>query len=318
MDAQISVIVPIYKTQKYLHKCVDSILAQTHRNLEVILVDDGSPDSCGTICDTYAQTDPRVVVIHKKNGGLSAARNAGMAVAKGRFLMFVDSDDLLPPDSVQTLLDLALSEDAELVIGAHDRFEETMPPPAKTSPSHQCLSSTEAMADMFRNGCSAWARLYRKEIHDGIPYPAGQINEDEAIMLQILERCDRIVQTEKIVYHYRCRPESITTAAFSPKKLAWKEHFAANLCYIRKHHPELEVGAAVRYRDSLLWSLTEIALSDDDFTPLIEELRQELRLNKKLFVKLPFRSRQEQIQLWLLSYLPFGAYRMIIRAKRKR
>lgn len=316
MDNLISIIVPVYKVEDYLPACVDSILAQTYKDIEVILVDDGSPDSCGTICDAYAQTDPRVMVIHKENGGLSDARNAGMAVSKGRFLMFVDSDDLLPPDAAQTLLDLALSEDAELVIGAHDRFEETMGPPTTAPSAHLLLSSTEAMADMFRHGCSAWARLYRREIHDGIPYPMGQINEDEAIVLQLLERCHRVVKTEKIVYHYRCRPESITTAAFSQKKLAWKEHCAANLRYIREHHPELVLDAAARYRSSLQWSLTQIALSNGDHDKEIQTLRSELRKAHKTFRNIPFQYPQDKLRMILLMYFPFWMYRAIIRKKR--
>ena len=112
MEPLISVIVPVYKVETYLHQCVDSILNQTYRNLEVILVDDGSPDGCPAICDEYAAMDNRVKVIHKKNGGLSDARNAGMAISRGEFLNFVDSDDVLPVDALENMLRLVLIEQA--------------------------------------------------------------------------------------------------------------------------------------------------------------------------------------------------------------
>lgn len=316
MDKLVSIIIPVYKVEDYLSACIDSVLAQTYSNIEIILVDDGSPDDCGKICDRYATAYPQIIALHKTNGGLSDARNAGMQVAKGDYLMFVDSDDLLPPNAVQILLNLALSEDAELVIGAHDRFEEIVAPPTTAASAHLLLSSTEAMVDMFRNGCSAWARLYRREIHDGISYPVGIINEDEAIVLQILERCHRVVKTEKNVYHYRCRPESITTTSFSLKKLAWKEHCAANLRYVREHHPEVVPDAAARYRSGLLWSLTEIALSNGDYKKESRLLQKELRKERKTFRSIPFQYPQDKFRMILLMYFPFWMYRAIIRRKR--
>ena len=113
----ISIIVPIYRVEQYLDACVQSLINQTYPDLEIILVDDGSPDNCGAICDDYAAKDPRIKVIHKENGGLSDARNAGMAISTGAYLSCVDSDDLLPYDALQVMVDIALRENVELVIG---------------------------------------------------------------------------------------------------------------------------------------------------------------------------------------------------------
>lgn len=316
MEKLVSIIVPVYKVEEYLAACVESVLAQTYRHLEVILVDDGSPDGCGAICDRYAQMDGRVKVIHKTNGGLSDARNAGMAIATGEFLMFVDSDDLLTADAVQTLLELALKENAELVIGGHDRFEDVPKPAAQEWPRHEVLSPVEAMADMFRNGCAAWARIYRRQIHEDILYPVGRINEDEAIVLQILERCTQVVKTEKIVYRYRCRPESITTSRFTSKKMHWPEHCGANLQTVREKWPELEQLAAARYRSSLLWTLSEIALSEEAFPDEVEAAVAQLRQHRKLFRKVPFQFRQDRIRMELLIRLPCGLYKRSLRLKR--
>ena len=111
----ISVIVPVYKVEEYLARCVDSILGQTYRNLEILLVDDGSPDRCGVMCDEYASRDSRIRVIHKENGGLSSARNAAIDVARGEYIGFVDSDDWIEPETYEALLDMALTEQVKLV-----------------------------------------------------------------------------------------------------------------------------------------------------------------------------------------------------------
>ena len=276
MEPLISVIVPVYKVPKYLHQCVDSILNQTYKNLEIILVDDGSPDNCGVICDEYAEKDHRIKVIHKENGGLSDARNAGMAICRGAYLNFVDSDDVLPADALEHMLNLAVKERADLVIGNNIRFEEALPNLPEEAPTVSVMSKTEAMEDFFQNGCAAWARLFCREIHEGIRFPVREINEDEAIVLQLLERCRVIVKTDEVVYFYRCRTESITTASFSAKKLIWVKHCRDNLTFIREKYPQLEVCALQRYRDSLLWSLSEICLQDGGYEIEWKALKSEL------------------------------------------
>lgn len=319
MEPLLSVIVPIYKVEEYLENCVDSILNQTYKNLEIILVDDGSPDNCSAICDAYAAKDKRVKTIHKKNGGLSDARNAGMKIATGEYLMFVDSDDLLPSHAVRTLMDIAINDEIDLVIGGHIRFEEDPPEMSNTSSSGFALLSPEAaMLDMLKNGCSAWGRVYRRSVHQSIQFPVGEINEDEAIVLQIYEQCRKIAKTDEVVYYYRFRPESITTASFSKKKLAWQKHCLANLHFIQNKYPDLETKAAERYRGCLLWSLTEMALSDDDYTAQITELLGELKRHKTLFRKTEFEYSQDRIRLWVLTHLPFGLYKRMIRLKRNR
>ena len=315
----ISVIVPVYNVEAYLRDCVDSIIAQTYTNLEIILVDDGSPDGCPGICDEYAQKDSRIRVIHKENGGLSNARNAGMEFMSGEYLMFIDSDDVLPKNSVRILYNLAVEHSAELVIGRHIRFSEDDELRVSESSSHsvQCFDKTEAMQDMFRNGCASWGRLYRSDIHKNILFPVGEINEDEAIVLDILERCETVVKTEECVYFYRYRPDSITTAEFNPQKLIWVKHCQDNLEWIREYHPELVPEAAARYRGSLMWSLTEMALSDADFKIDIQRMLTELKTNRKLFLKHPFQYRQDKIRLWMLMCLPFDIYKNFIRIKRR-
>lgn len=284
MRPLVSVIVPVYRVEKYLPQCVDSILEQTYTNLEVILVDDGSPDGCGAICDAYAAKDSRVKVIHKQNGGLSDARNAGMAVMTGEYVSFVDSDDMLAHHAVEVLLRIAQEKNADLVIGGHDRFEMD---PCEGADGREakvrCMTNVEAMADMLQNGCASWARLYRSELHAPVLFPVGEINEDEAIVLHLLDRCKCVAMTDAVVYYYRCREESITTSSFSAKKLAWVKHCRDNLEFIRQKYPQLELLAAARYRGSILWALREIALQESGYDEEWEQLRRELRENRRLF-----------------------------------
>lgn len=315
----ISVVVPVYNVEPYLRKCVDSILGQTYRNLEIILVDDGSPDGCPAICDEYAEKDRRVKVIHKLNGGLSDARNVGMESAIGKYLMFVDSDDWLEVNSVKILLKASLKYNAQLVIGGTRRVEDvtlrTMK--AENDGTLQVLSNTQAMSNFFQNGCAAWGRLYLREIHDDIQFPTGEINEDEAIVLLLLERCKTVVIVGEVVYNYRYRPESITTSAFFGKKLAWYRHCADNLAWIKSHHPEFELLAAKRLCDSVLWSLREIALSDHEFTSQRIELLDDVKKHYTYYRSLTL-NKAERMRLFAIHHFPFGVYRIIEQARRKK
>lgn len=321
MEPLISVIVPIYKVEQYLRQCVDSILNQTYTNLEVILVDDGSPDNCGAVCDEYAAKDTRVKVIHKPNGGLSDARNAGLNIAVGNYYYFVDSDDMLPAHSIRTMYDLMHQHDSDMVIGGFERFydetEEVFFSTESDGLTTYVYSQEEAFKDFYRDGCQAWAVLYKRHVHEGIYFPKGEINEDEAVIFSLLERCRCVVVTNRVVYSYRCREESITTSSFSAKKLAWVKHCRDNLAFIREKYPQLELLAAARYRGSILWALREIALSPLSFDAERQQLALELRENRHLFSAIPFRSRGEQARYLMATRLPFAIYRAILRARHK-
>ncbi len=318
MEPLISVIVPVYKVEPYLRKCVDSILNQTYRNLEVILVDDGSPDNCGAICDEYAAKDNRIKVIHKKNGGLSDARNAGLAVMNGEYLSFVDSDDLLPDDAVETMLTVAVAENADLVIGGHNRFEETPVPSSDKEIFVKRWKPAEAMADMLRNGCASWARLYRRELHQSVLFPVGEINEDEAIVLPLLERCGTVAVTNAVVYHYRCRPESITTARFSVKKLDWYSHCKTNLEWIQQHHAELEPLAIDRLGSSIVFLLDEMAKAGFPEGEISSLLLRDLRNGYRKYQKYYLAGAKSKVKMWLLSWLPYRVYCGLLLLKERR
>jgi len=309
MEPCISVIVPVYKVEPYLRKCVDSIINQTYTNLEIILVDDGSPDNCGAICDEYAAKDSRIKVIHKENGGLSDARNAGMEIMTGDYVAFVDSDDWIEPQMYQRLYELLEYYHADMAFGgvADEVLQNGVVRTVKTSNygnTPYAEGNTAAMRRYFHGSWAAWDKLYRAELFDGIRYPVGEINEDEAIVLHLLDRCNRVCYTNEVFYHYvrRIDGTSITTSSFSEKKIAWVKHCRDNLAFIREKYPQLEKDALARYRGSILWSLREICMQGSGFNKEWKSLRMELRQAFVVFWQNA--ALRDKILLLLFGYVP--------------
>lgn len=216
MRPLVSVIVPVYRVEEYLPACVDSILAQTYDNLEILLIDDGSPDGCGALCDAYAKSDGRVRVLHQPNGGLSAARNAGLALARGETISFIDGDDTVSPVFIEALLgagaDIAqcgFCTDARLL--------------GQSVPDFQLRTGREASLELQSDATGAftvaWNKLYRRTLFDGLRFPAGRLHEDEFVTYRALWRAERCAIANEPLYHYRRRPDSIMGAGFSPKSL---------------------------------------------------------------------------------------------------
>ena len=322
MKPLISVIIPIYNVEPHLHRCVDSICAQTYENLEIILVDDGSPDGCGEICEEYAARDGRVRVIHKPNGGLSDARNAGLDIMTGAYVAFVDSDDWIEPAMYERLLSHLINFQADMSVGGIVvEVEQGASVTIEKSVDYGAEPFSETNVEMMRrylnSSWAAWDKLYKADLFNEIRYPVGEINEDEAIVLQLLDRCKTVCYTNEIFYHYirRLNGQSITTSSFSTKKLVWPKHCRDNLAFVRENYPELELDAAARYRGSLLWALTEIAASEGDYSAEAESLLRDLRQNAAVFHKAPFQYPSDRLRLRILLRAPFSVYRMLVRWK---
>lgn len=219
----VSVIVPIYNVEKYLRRCVDSILSQSYHNLEVWLVDDGSPDGCPAICDKYAERDNRIKVIHKPNGGLSDARNAALDVAKGEFITFIDSDDYVTPDYVSTLYFLIDRYEAQMSIATWHIFPEgEKPNMPEVTVNELLMDRNTALSNMFYQkgyDVSACVKMYHRSLFDSIHYPKGQLFEDLQTTFKLMLKCNRVVFTNKPVYFYMFRKGSIEGAPFSEKKM---------------------------------------------------------------------------------------------------
>lgn len=220
--SKISVIVPVYKVQKYLIRCIDSILLQSFNSFDLILVDDGSPDECGRICDDYAKKDSRIVVIHQKNQGLSMARNAGIEWALknsgSEWITFVDSDDWIHKDYLKILYETAIKYDVELSICNC----------IKTSDFDVDIKEAESEVKIFtpedfwcfRRYVGAWAKLYRKSHFENIRYPSGLLYEDIFVTYRLLFRQSKIAYIEDALYFYFLRDDSITKKTWTPKVLS--------------------------------------------------------------------------------------------------
>lgn len=218
-DNLVSIIIPVYKVEKYIHRCVDSVINQTYQNLEIILVDDGSPDNCPSICDEYAMMDNRITAIHKANGGLSDARNYGISMASGDYIMLVDSDDYIKHNMVELMLNRIINDDSDLAMcnyicvdekGNEDCFgiENSLPI------SDEVIDSSQAQKKLF--GKLNWhyviacCKLYKKELFDNFQYPLGKLHEDLFTTHLIFDKCKKISCINEGLYYYFQNSESIT------------------------------------------------------------------------------------------------------------
>jgi len=260
----ISVIVPVYKVEQYLRRCVDSILAQTYTNIEVILIDDGSPDGCPAICDEYAEKDSRVVVIHQKNAGVSAARNAGLDVAKGDYIGFVDSDDWIEPDMYEVLLNLIINNNADIsVITYIDETEECTLKVTK-SDTVEVINRNDAIREMligkkFLGGMTD--KLFSKKLKDNMVFPVGiTIAEDLAVCVNVFANADRVVYQDYTCYHYFQRRES-AMHKFNVNSLTVCDAYDIIFSVVKKHSPENLYLVKLK---SIKWNLSSVILAIDN------------------------------------------------------
>lgn len=240
---KISVIVPVYKVEKYLERCVQSIVDQTYSNLEIILVDDGSPDNCPAMCDAWAMKDHRIKTIHKENGGLSDARNAGMRIATGELMGFVDSDDWIAPDMYQRLYDLMVKDNSDIVACGVEMVWEDGTSPRMLTKSGSCvLSNEEAMQAIIEEDWlkhPVWYKLYKTALIQNIPFSVGKYHEDVFWSYQVIGVAQRISVTDYIGYFYRQRNNSIMGEEYTLKRLDAVEATVNWCAYVEENYPEL-------------------------------------------------------------------------------
>ena len=223
MQPLISVIVPVYKVEPYLDQCVNSIVNQTYTNLEIILVDDGSPDNCPQMCDDWAKKDSRIKVIHKENGGLSDARNAGLAIASGEYIGFVDSDDWISEDMYHLLYDNMLDNDSDIsACGVEMFYENSTPSKALTISATACLNTNQALLASINEDYIKHPVVYKLYKHDtikGIEFPFKKCHEDVFWTYQALGKASKVYIFPKICYYYRQRSDGIMGSSYSLKRL---------------------------------------------------------------------------------------------------
>ena len=306
----ISIVVPVYKVEKYIKRCVDSILNQTYRNIEILLIDDESPDNSGAICDKLASTDKRIRVIHQKNTGVSGARNTGIRLARGDYLAFVDSDDWIDKEMISVLYNLMqkyntpvsacgiemVSEKGHVAYFS-DNINETI-----VFNKNQALN--ELLDDIkLRNVC--YNKLYKHELFEGVEFPVGKIFEDLAIMYRIIEKCEKVVYTGKPLYCYYRSEGSLLRSIDSITRFDKVTACMERAKYFRKHYPDLFRKASWLYVKSALVVLANTSSTDNKLLKVRRKTRKNLLvwIKKNRYVLLPLK---ESVSCQLLKLgLPF-------------
>lgn len=296
MSEKISIIIPVYKVEEYLPKCIDSIINQTYNNLEIILVDDGSPDKCGEICDKYALADNRIKVIHKKNAGVARARNDGIEIATGDYISFVDSDDWLAENAYEILYQGLKRQDADCSVGGcvtvidnEGEFEYKK----GSRRAIGCLSAKEAMKGVLLNGSAVWNRLFKREIFKEIRFPLDRINDDEVVALHAYAECSKIAFLDEDTYFYRIRKNSITTSKFSLKKMDFYYNSIDNLAFVKNMCPELCECGEYKVIKAMLYCYVNLkrVKKTEEVKMVLQRIKKDIKDNKSRALKnsyLPF------------------------------
>lgn len=269
---EISVIVPVYKVEPYLDRCVQSILRQTFRAFELILVDDGSPDGCPAMCDAWAKQDRRIRVLHKENGGLSSARNAGLAVATGRYISFVDSDDWIEPQMLEYLWNL-LQAHPEAQIAQCEAIISKDQTPAQAQPQEEiAVFDQTGMLDYFfrihgeASNTAVWNKLYARDILQGFSF-VPTLNEDVEASYEFFQRASHMVVSNQKLYHYFVNNTGITRSKFSKKDLDYLAVWDRIVERTRVEHPEYLHYAVIsrkRANFTMLCKMLSRGFSRDD------------------------------------------------------
>lgn len=258
---------PVYKVEGYLDTCVQSLVNQTYQNLEIILVDDGSPDRSGELCDNWAKKDPRILVIHKENSGPSDARNAGLEIAKGEYIGYADSDDILHPEMYERLLSVMEKEQADIVECDYQNFYDGSTPDFPLAEERISIFTPEdALSGLITTGIFrylVWNKLYRRSAIESLRFLSGKIHEDVFYVYQAFGLCKKIIKLHTSLYLYRQWPESIMGTAFSLKRLDSLEARKAQIQYMDCHFPSLVPVATSQYLGSCLY-YAQMALRSKD------------------------------------------------------
>lgn len=244
--SKVSVIVPVYKVEQYLERCVYSLIKQTYTNIEIVLVDDGSPDKSGEICEELAKQDSRIKVVHQKNKGLSGARNTGLSIADGEYISFVDSDDAVSVYFLEVLVNAIESCKADLA--ACDRidiYDEHIPFDDKKEYSSNSFSQRKAMEYLVNNRIiyqTVWDKLYRREIIENLLFEEGKLHEDEFFSWKVLQNCNRVVHISAPLYYYFHREGSIMET-FSKHRMDFFQARYERHLFILEKYPELIIDS---------------------------------------------------------------------------
>lgn len=313
---KLSIIVPVYKVEAYLDKCVESILKQSFTDYELILVDDGSPDRCGEMCEDWAKKDARIRVIHKENGGLSDARNAGIDNARGDYIGFVDSDDYIRPDMFKILVSNLERYDADLSMCGYTDIYENGPERGRKENDDDTVyvwNRKQAIYEILlgkKLSVHAVTKIYKRRLFDQIRYPKGKISEDAYVIMDILQQTEKAVFTPRTEYYYVHRGNSINTAIYREIDKTRIEAHEKNYRFICTQYPEFQALAYERYLGAVNFVVHKMIMSDYQ-GPDRNELLSILRKNRYLILKSEYFSKKRKTLIFTML-LNNGLYKAVV------
>ena len=319
MEDKISVILTIYKVEKYLDECLESVVNQTYKNLEIILVDDGSPDNCPKLCDEWAKKDDRIKVIHKKNGGVASARNVGIRAATGKYLSFIDSDDYVERNLYEIAIEKLKENNAQIFVFGRsylygDKIEKN------NNANEELVMNTEEALDkmnMFQYyDVAPWDKVYETKLFDGIEFPLGKLCEDWYIIYKIIAKAEKVVYNSMPLYVYRQRANSITHSNHVEINREPINASKEVLEFIREKYPNIEKNALSKYvvscigvYNNYLYYTKDTEKEKKEILKIVKDNYKEAINNKELAF-----SRKAQIVLVCKFNL---LYRFLIKLMRK-
>ena len=278
----LSVVVPVYNVEKFLKRCVDSIIAQSYRNLEIILVDDGATDSSGAICDEFQTKDARIKVIHQKNGGLSAARNAGLRAAVGEYLAFVDADDYIAEDMYSAMIEALEKYDLDIIICSSYRDKNGEITGDQGNGSIKIMHHDEVLLRAMDDyEASAWNKVYKKALWNNLEFPVGRLFEDTAVSYLYFDKAQKIGFLNRAFYYYVKNTNSITQTSFKPKgRYDYYKGYAERLAFAERKGLACRDVCVSRMLKAALSCLTALYVSERtaETGKIYRELKQAILL----------------------------------------
>lgn len=312
----ISVIIPVYNTKDYLPRCIDSVLNQTYTNLEILLINDGSTDGSGDICDKYANEDKRITVIHKKNTGQSDSQNIGLKVIKGDFVSFVDSDDFMMPTMLEVLMQKIQAYDADVGVCSYLRVDE---PETNDLGDDIVLTGIEAMSDVFVSGGNinpeTWSKLYKKSLFNDICFPAGHTAGDQHTTYKLMYFAKKVVKTKQVLFRYMFRSDSITSVSFKEERLYNLVAGETAIKFVREKQLPLENHALCFHIGLNLYLINQILKdgSGNKWPQVLKDLRKTvLMCSSKDTDRLLAKKRQIGIKLLRLGWWAYKPARKVL------
>lgn len=314
MKSLISVIIPVYQVEPYLKHCIESVINQTYRNLEIILVDDGSVDGSGEICNQYADKDNRIKVIHQENRGLSEARNRGIDIARGEYLSFVDSDDWIDMRFIEIMYEISIEAECDIVQCNFQNVIDDSSEEDKHKGNYTIYSSREfsiATYTLLSWRCSvAWNKLYKASLFEGIRYPIGKIHEDEFTTYKLIWRANNIAVTNTRLYFYRQRTDSIMGSSYYSKRLdAGEAYMEKEVFYKELGETTLLNLVRMAYLEWIDWNLPLVNKFEKNARRLVEALEQKKECLEKCYERNPLYRKGLLFHGYLFPFskIPYGS-----------